>query len=148
MASQMGYRLPVMACRTPLALSLASHRSLLSLRTRRPAPSILSTQSVALPRSILQQSFRRAYTDAAPAAAPAAAVATPSAAPAPKPKRRFRFFRWVWRITYLSALGFVGYLSYMIYDLRNPSDQVEPDPNKKTLVILGELTPERQVCSC
>ena len=25
-----------------------------------------------------------------------------------------------------------------MYDLRNPRDQDEPDPNKKTLVILGE----------
>lgn len=38
---------------------------------------------------------------------------------------------------YLSVLGYSGYLVYQIWDLRNPADQVEPDPSKKNLVILG-----------
>ncbi|RMZ76957.1 hypothetical protein DV737_g4626, partial [Chaetothyriales sp. CBS 132003] len=30
-----------------------------------------------------------------------------------------------------------GYFAYGIYELRHPADQVDPDPSKKTLVILG-----------
>jgi len=44
---------------------------------------------------------------------------------------------WTWRITYLSALGGIAYLGYGIWIMRNPADQEEPDPKKKTLVILG-----------
>jgi hypothetical protein len=40
-------------------------------------------------------------------------------------------------LTYLSVLAGLGYVSYQVYDLRHPSDQVDPDPSKKTLVILG-----------
>ncbi|KAF3398472.1 External alternative NADH-ubiquinone oxidoreductase [Penicillium rolfsii] len=69
---------------------------------------------------------RRGYADAAP---------TPS--PAPKPKKRFRALRWAWRLTWLSALGLSGALAYSIYELRHPEEQYEPDPTKKTLVILG-----------
>jgi len=57
--------------------------------------------------------------------------------PAPKPKKRFTFFRWVWRIAYLSAIGGAAFLAYTVYDLKNPEDQVEPDASMKTLVILG-----------
>lgn len=69
---------------------------------------------------------RRGYADAAP---------TPS--PAPKPKKRFRALRWAWRLTWLSALGLTGVTAYSIYDLRHPEEQYEPDPSKKTLVVLG-----------
>ena len=66
--------------------------------------------------------FRRSYADSV----------------APVIKRRGRgFFRWTWRLTYLSAIGGVAYLSYNIYSLRTPQDQFEPDPSKKTLVVLG-----------
>lgn len=67
---------------------------------------------------------RRGYADAAPS-------------PAPKPKKRFRLLRWTWRLAWLSGLGLTGALAYSIYDLRHPEEQYEPDPNKKTLVILG-----------
>ncbi len=70
----------------------------------------------------LQHSFRRSYADSLPV----------------KAKRRGGgFFRWTWRVVYLSAIGGVGWLSYSIYQLRTPSEQFEPDPSKKTLVILG-----------
>ncbi|GLI73941.1 NADH:ubiquinone oxidoreductase [Penicillium ochrochloron] len=69
---------------------------------------------------------RRGYADAAP---------TPL--PAPKPKKRFRALRWAWRLTWLSALGLTGVMAYSIYDLRHPEEQYEPDPSKKTLVVLG-----------
>jgi NADH:ubiquinone reductase (non-electrogenic) len=40
-------------------------------------------------------------------------------------------------LTYISALGGIGWFAYHIYDLRHPTDQFEPDPSKKTLIILG-----------
>lgn len=77
-----------------------------------------------LPRAQLLQAFRRSYADAV----------------SPITKRRGRgFFRWTWRLTYLSVLGGVGYLTYTIYLLRSPNEQFNPDPSKKTLVILGTL---------
>lgn len=56
---------------------------------------------------------------------------------APKPKR-FRLLRWTWRLTQLSAIAGLGWVGYGIYETRNPADQPPPDPNKKTLVVLGE----------
>ena len=74
----------------------------------------------------LRQTFRRSYADVAP----------------PKPKRRIRgFFKWTWRLLYVSAIAGAGYLAYTIYLLRTPSDQYAPDPAKKTLVILGTYRP-------
>lgn len=68
----------------------------------------------------LRQSFRRSYADAV------------------KPKKSgFRVLRWAWRATYLSAIAGLGYTGYAIYQNRTPGDQAEPDPSKKTLVILG-----------
>jgi NADH:ubiquinone reductase (non-electrogenic) len=67
--------------------------------------------------------FRRAYADEAPK---------------PKPGKLRRTFRWAWRLTYLSVLGVLGYTGYTIYLDRNPAEQLERDPSKKTLVILGE----------
>jgi hypothetical protein len=72
-------------------------------------------------KSKLQQTFRRTYADVAPAKKP----------------RRFRFFRFLWRVTYLSAIAGTAYLAYGVYELRHPDDQFEPDPTKKNLVILG-----------
>ena len=66
--------------------------------------------------------FRRSYADVAPL----------------KPKKkRAGFFRWTWRFIYLSTIGGVGYLAFTIYLLRTPSEQVDPSPSKKTLIILG-----------
>jgi len=56
---------------------------------------------------------------------------------APKRPSRFRFLRWTWRITYLSVLGSLAYTGYGIYVNRNPVEQAQPDPTKKTLVVLG-----------
>ena len=69
----------------------------------------------------VQRVARRSYADAAPA---------------PNPKK-FRFLRWTWRLTLLSGAGLTGMLAYSIYDQRNPIEQVQPDPSKKTLVVLG-----------
>lgn len=55
-----------------------------------------------------------------------------------KTKRRGRgFLRWTWRITYLSALGGLAFVAWNIYDQKYPEDQAAPDPNAKTLVVLG-----------
>lgn len=56
--------------------------------------------------------------------------------PTPK-KERAGFFRWTWRLTKLAALGGAGYLTWNIWDMRHPPDQIDADPTKKTLVILG-----------
>ena len=78
-----------------------------------------------IPKQSLQQSFRRGYAEQKQ-------VLTE------KTKRRGRgFFRWTWRLMYLSALGGLGYTGYLIYQGRYPADQEEPDPSKKTLVVLG-----------
>ena len=37
----------------------------------------------------------------------------------------------------MGAIGSIGYLGYTIYLLRSPSEQLEADPTKKNLVILG-----------
>lgn len=80
-----------------------------------------------LDKSKFQQSFRRSYADIAPAPAPA------------KKPRRFRFFTYLWRLTYLSTIGGTAYLAYGVYELRHPDDQFDPDPAKKNLVILGTV---------
>lgn len=59
-----------------------------------------------------------------------------------KTKKRGRgFLRWTWRITYLSALGGLAFMSWSIYDQKYPEDQAMPDPNAKTLVVLGMEKP-------
>lgn len=84
-------------------------------------PTVAST--VAASRRL---ALRRAYSAEAPQ-------------PKPKPGKLRKTFRWVWRLTYLSALGLIGYTVYVIYNDKHPGDQFEPDPTKKTLVILGML---------
>lgn len=89
---------------------------------------ILSRQALrrSIERQALQASIRRTYATTAGPVAPAA-----------KPPKKFRFFRTLWRATYLSVLLGGGYLAYSIYETRFPHEQVEPDHTKKTLVILG-----------
>ena len=102
-----------------------SQRTLTTATRRQVDPQLQLTRALiksSFPRSTLQCSFRRSYADIV----------------APKPKRRIRTtFRWLWRLTYLSAIGGIGYMGYQIYQLRTPEEQIEADPNKKTLVILG-----------
>ena len=52
-------------------------------------------------------------------------------------KGGFRTLRWLWRLTYLSAIGGLGWTGYGIYLGKHPADQQDPDPSKKTLVVLG-----------
>ena len=76
-----------------------------------------------LDKSKLQRQFR-GYADIAPAKKP----------------RRFRFFKFLWRATYLSVIGGTAYLAYGVWELRHPEEQFEPDPSKKNLVILGKTS--------
>ena len=118
-------KLPVPQLRASSTTSAAASRSasrLLTTSARRvaqPRPA-LTSRNVSVSRQL-----RRAHTEAA--------------APLPTPKKKgFRTLRWIWRLTYLSAFGGLVYVGYGIYEDRNPDPQTEPDPTKKTLVILGE----------
>jgi NADH:ubiquinone reductase (non-electrogenic) len=78
-------------------------------------------------RKSLIELCKRGYADQAPVA-PVKEL--------PK-KKRAGVLRWAWRLTYVSAIGMLGWSVYGIYVNRNPIDQQEPDPSKKTLVVLG-----------
>lgn len=120
---------------TLLGLRCAPSTRLFSLRASTVTRRLLSSQSSSsirqrssFPRSrtvvLLRQSPRSPYSDIAPA----------------RPRRRLRsVLRWLWRLTYLSLLGGLGVLGYQIYRARWPIEQIDPDPDKKTLVILGVL---------
>ncbi|KAI4131667.1 MAG: hypothetical protein LQ347_002870 [Umbilicaria vellea] len=114
-------RLPIASSRPAFALTSTARRTI----GTSPRPSMASARVTVKPAfspSMLQHQFRRSYAETV----------------APKTKRRGRTtLRWIWRATYLSALGGVGWLTYNIYTLRTPQEQFEPDPSKKTLVILG-----------
>lgn len=106
--------------------SAAMQLSSLSRRSLSTRPQILRSARP-LRQQQFQRSARRSYADAAPAA------------PTPKPKKRFRFLRWTWRLTWLSTIGAAGAVAYSVYELRHPAEQIKPDPTKKTLVILGRF---------
>ncbi|KAI5282480.1 NADH:ubiquinone oxidoreductase, partial [Ascosphaera aggregata] len=52
-------------------------------------------------------------------------------------KKKAGVLRWMFRLIILSTVGASGVLGYGIYNARHPNDQIDPDPSKKTLVILG-----------
>lgn len=81
------------------------------------------TSKTARPTLSLSRQARRAYADVAPVKKP----------------RKFRYFRWAWRLTYLYVLGSIGYVIYDGYTSRHPDGQFTPDPSKKNLVILGKF---------
>ncbi|KAL2429507.1 External alternative NADH-ubiquinone oxidoreductase, mitochondrial [Exophiala dermatitidis] len=120
----------------PAGFASASRRSLASLASspvrKTPFSPFVSRQSPILPRAVFRQSFRRTYAENGAPQAPQAILS-----PAAKPKKRFRIFRTIWRVTYLSLLAAAGYTGYKIWEHNNPIEQADPDPNKKTLVILG-----------
>jgi NADH:ubiquinone reductase (non-electrogenic) len=103
-------------------LPASSHQSLvrsgLHLRAR---PSVASKLDNAG-----RIAFRRAYASEAP-----------KESVKRKPGKLRLTFRWAWRITYLSVAGLFGYTCYIVWQDRNPEPQYEPDPKKKTLVVLG-----------
>ncbi|KAI1464990.1 FAD/NAD(P)-binding domain-containing protein [Daldinia caldariorum] len=75
-------------------------------------------------RTVLSPQLVRSYADAAPARTK-------------KPSKIRTTIKWTWRFIYLSLLGVVGAVIYDGYLDRHPEDQFVPDPQKKTLVILG-----------
>ena len=115
-----------MAAPRPLSLlNRSAARSLVSYQRSSAAglPLILrqrpSNTATGLPRA-----SQRAYADAPPVV---------------KIKKKGRgFFRWTWLLTKLGLLGGTVWFAYAIWDLRQPDEQFEPDPSKKTLVILGK----------
>ncbi|RDW88718.1 putative alternative NADH-dehydrogenase NDH2 [Coleophoma cylindrospora] len=112
-------RLPV----SSIGLPAAARRSL-ATSSQSGTPFLTRSQlssRITSNKSQFQQTFRRTYADVAPAKKP----------------KRFRFFRYAWRLTYLSAIAGTAYLAYGVYELRHPDDQFLPDPTKKNLVILG-----------
>ncbi|KAK3340939.1 hypothetical protein B0H65DRAFT_276525 [Neurospora tetraspora] len=62
---------------------------------------------------------------------------TPALPEPPKERRRFRTLRWLWKAPLLASLAGIAYVGWGVYEERNPGPQVEPDPSKKTLVVLG-----------
>ncbi|KAK1780993.1 hypothetical protein QBC45DRAFT_84523 [Copromyces sp. CBS 386.78] len=74
----------------------------------------------------VSQQIRRAHTET-----------TPALPEPPKERRRFRKLRWLWRAPLLASLAGIAYIGLGVYEERNPGPQVEPDPSKKTLVVLG-----------
>ncbi|GES59112.1 alternative NADH-dehydrogenase [Aspergillus terreus] len=116
-----------MASPSVMQLSSLSRRSLSTRLQSQVARSARPLRANAFSQQSFQRIARRSYADAA----------APTPTPTPKPKKRFRFLRWTWRLTWLSGVGMVGALTYSIYDQRHPLEQFEPDPTKKTLVILG-----------
>ncbi|KAL0931373.1 External alternative NADH-ubiquinone oxidoreductase, mitochondrial [Colletotrichum truncatum] len=106
--------------KAPRAAANAGRRTLTT--TSRQGLRTVAARPVAsnLSRTVARQ-FRREYADAAPK----------------KPGKIRRTLRWTWRLTYLSALGLFAYVGYTVYEDRHFEDQVEMDPTKKTLVILG-----------
>ncbi|KAL2005489.1 hypothetical protein VTN00DRAFT_2700 [Thermoascus crustaceus] len=105
-----------------MQLASLSRRSLTSSRSQvlRAAQPLRAS---ALSRQSFQRSFRRTYADAS--------------SEARKPGKAVRALKWLWRLTWLSGLGLTGALGYSIYEQRHPVEQFQPDPSKKTLVILG-----------
>ncbi|KAJ4304295.1 NADH:ubiquinone oxidoreductase [Collariella sp. IMI 366227] len=105
---------------------------------------VLRNQSQAAPRLFLQTSRRTIGarpvfgSTQGPVSRQFRRGISNDAAPVPPPKKsRFRTLRWTWRLGYLSAIAGVVYMGYGVYQDRHPEAQVEPDPSKKTLVILG-----------
>ncbi|KAK8058871.1 Alternative nadh-dehydrogenase [Apiospora phragmitis] len=101
--------------------AVASIARLSTSSTRRSLLLASNLTSKTRPTLSLSRQARRAYADAAPAKKP----------------RKFRYFRWAWRLTYLYVLGSIGYVIYDGYSSRHPDIQFQPDPSKKNLVVLG-----------
>ncbi|KAK0646631.1 hypothetical protein B0T16DRAFT_330765 [Cercophora newfieldiana] len=121
-------KLPMSAAAAGVARTQIS-RMLITPITRRTIATRPALRS--RPSTTGARQLRRGYADQAGAAGTGATI------PAPKKPRRFRVWRWSWRLINLSLLGGVAYVGYEIYQDRNPEPQVKPDPSKKTLVVLG-----------
>lgn len=117
---------PLAALRPAMAVSqLVAKRSFVSSTAKL---TFTTRAPVRIQREGLRQEFRR-YASGGPEV---------TLSPTPKPKKRFRFLRFLWRVTYLGVIGGTAYGLYAIYQNRHPGEQADPDPTKKTLVVLGE----------
>lgn len=94
----------------------------------------LLARTTGLARPLNPALFSRAFS-AAPMVRNQANVAAGTAEP--KKKKRFPFWKTLWRLTYGSLIVGTAVTSYSIYTTRHPADQPNPDPSKKKLVILG-----------
>lgn len=119
-----GVARPMSAAMRPLSFGAGKAVAQRSFASATKQQSIASVRAQVL-RQGLRQEFRRGYADVKPTVQGTK-------------KKGFRFLRWTWRITYLSLIGGLVWGSYGIYVNRNPVDQQAPDPNKKTLVVLGK----------
>lgn len=130
--------MPQVAATRPLAASILSSLGARNVARRTFASSqsfrsslitskVRPTTTSQITRHTFRQAPRRGYQDNINPATKAAVK-----------KGGFRTLRWLWRITYLSAIGGLAYVGYGIYEVRNPEDQQDPDPSKKTLVVLGK----------
>ncbi|TLD05180.1 uncharacterized protein PgNI_09972 [Pyricularia grisea] len=104
------------------AIRLQSQYRFMSMRTRRP---VYSTPASVQSQLQIQ---RRLESTEAPAV---------TLSPQQPPKKKFRKLRFLWRLIQLSLIGGLGYTAYSIYQERHPAEPADPDPNRKTLVILG-----------
>jgi hypothetical protein len=139
-SSQMASRvLLTSSSKSAIRSCFVSSRLLSSVSIFDPTTRLCAARLASLPRGAFPGYFQRAYTSVTRTpsrGSPPAINVSPM--PTLRPKRRFPFFRWTWRVTYLSALASAGWLMYAIHDLRNPNDQIEADTSKKTLVVLGQ----------
>ena len=124
MAAKVAIRLPLTMTRVTTSLFVTGRRTLTTFQQPHKLTTSRAINKLSHSRLTLQHSFRRPYTDA------------PTVSPVTQRRGR-GFFRWTWRLTYLSVLGGTGWLAYNIYLLRTPQEQLESDASKKTLVILG-----------
>lgn len=112
--------------------SASSYRTFTTARRALPTQA-RATQPFLAHNATVRQAFRRSYADHTPAP-----VAPPiQLQPPGKQKKRAGWIRWTWRFTKLAAAVGTGYVVWTVYDGRHPADQMEPDPSKKTLVVLG-----------
>ena len=109
--------------------------SSMTARTARSVQAIVSKQSrpaLSVTSQISRQPFRqsqfRTYADK-----PIVSAETQVKAK----KGGFRTLRFLYRLAQLTLVGGLGYVGYGIYESRTPEQQLEPDPSKKTLVVLG-----------
>lgn len=96
------------------------------LLTQPSRRSIATRPALSTKPTTVARQFRRGYADEA------------AITPTPKKPRRFRVWRWSWRLLNLSLVGGMAYVGYGIYQDRHPEPQIEVDPSKKTLVVLGK----------
>jgi len=109
--------------------------SSMTARTARSVQAIVSKQqrpALSVTSQISRQPFRqsqfRTYADK-----PIVSAETQVKAK----KGGFRTLRFLYRLAQLTLVGGLGYVGYGIYESRTPEQQLEPDPSKKTLVVLG-----------